>query len=126
MASIFITRGVNEGKYFRLPDEPIVSIGRDDQCTIQLLDPTISRKHLQIRLDDRTGRPLAADYRSANGVKVNGKLIADATPIKDGDQITIGETALVYLADDHPDAESARDAVRRKTEWKRTTLAGDE
>ena len=43
MASLLVMRGVLEGEYFKLPDEPTVSIGRDDECTLQLLDPTISQ-----------------------------------------------------------------------------------
>jgi len=125
MASLLVTKGVLTGQYFRLPDEPIVSVGRDDQCTLQLLDRTISRKHLQILRDEHTGGRRAADYRSANGVEVNGERITVPVPIKDGDQIKIGDTVLTFLEEDHPDAKSAQEVVRRKKEWKRTTLAGD-
>ena len=126
MASILITQGVLDGEYFLLPDEPIVSIGRDDQCTLQLLDRTISRKHLQIRIDEKTGTRLAADYRSANGVEINGEIITVAQPLKDGDQIRIGETTLVFLEQDHPDAKSAREFAHSRSEWKRTTMGGDQ
>ena len=126
MASILITRGVLEGEYFLLPDEPIVSIGRDDQCTLQLLDRTISRKHLQIRIDEKTGARVAADYRSANGVEINGEVINVAHPLKDGDEIKIGETTLVYLEQNHPDAKSAKETAHRRSEWKRTTMGGNE
>jgi pSer/pThr/pTyr-binding forkhead associated (FHA) protein len=122
MASILVTKGVLEGQYLRLPDERIVSIGRDDQCTLQLLDRSVSRKHLQIRLDEASGERIASDYRSANGVVINGNRISGDVTLHDGDQITLGQLTMVYLADDHPDAKSALNAARRKSEWKRSTL----
>jgi pSer/pThr/pTyr-binding forkhead associated (FHA) protein len=121
-----MTQGPLEGTFFRLPDEPVVSVGRDDQCTLQLLDRSISRQHLQIRFDPATGARSAMDYRSANGVVVNGIRIADAVRLVDGDTLTLGETTMVYLEADHPDATTAMDAVRKSREWKRSTLMRDE
>ncbi|MHC5029007.1 MAG: FHA domain-containing protein [Planctomycetota bacterium] len=126
MAALLMTQGPLEGTFFRLPDEPVVSVGRDDQCTLQLLDRSISRQHLQIRFDPATGARSAMDYRSANGVVVNGIRIADAVRLVDGDTLTLGETTMVYLEADHPDATTAMDAVRKSREWKRSTLMRDE
>ena len=125
MASILVTEGVLEGEYFRLPDDAVVSIGRDDQCTLQLLDRSISRKHLQIRFNAGNKQRVAADYRSANGVIINGARITGDVPLIDGDRIVLGETTLVYLEGDHPDAKTAREAVRNSTEWKRSTLMNE-
>ncbi len=125
MASLVVIEGPGAGAHFPLT-EPMVSVGRDDTCTIQILDALVSRKHLQVRLDAALGRHVAADYRSAHGVFVNDKQIALDTPLNDGDRIRIGQTMLMYLAADHADAPSALAAAKKKGEWKRTTLMGGE
>lgn len=125
MASLVIVDGPVQGAHFPLV-EPLVSIGRDDTCTFQILDPLVSRKHLQVRLDAALGKHVAGDYRSAHGVFVNDKQIALDVPLSDGDRIRIGQTTLVYLAADHPDAPAALAAAKKKGEWKRTTLMGRE
>jgi pSer/pThr/pTyr-binding forkhead associated (FHA) protein len=121
MASLVIIEGKQQGSCFVL-SEPLVSLGRDDVCTFQILDEQVSRTHLQVRLNPTTGGHVAADYRSANGVFVNGDQIIMPTALKDGDKIRIGQTTLMYLSSDHPDAQSAMTAAKKKGEWKRVTL----
>lgn len=115
-----------KGSHFPLT-MPLVSFGRDDTCTYQILDALVSRKHLQVRLDDKLGKHVAGDYRSANGVFVNGKQVVLDVPLKDGDRIKIGSTTLIYLAADHADGPAAvAAAAKKKGEWQRSTLMGDE
>lgn len=121
MASLLIVEGVGQGRLIRLA-EPLISIGRDDTCSFQILDPLVSRKHLQIKLDPALGKHFAADYRSAHGVAVNGKTITLDVALNEGDRITIGSTTLVYLEADHTDAASAAAALKKPDEWKRSTL----
>ncbi len=123
MASLVVIEGAAAGAHFPLV-EPLVSVGRDDTCTFQVLDPTVSRKHLQVRLDALLGKHVAGDYRSAHGVFVNGKQIVLDTPLNDGDRIRIGQTTLMYLEADHPDAPTAMAAAKKKGEWKRSTIIG--
>lgn len=125
MASLVIVEGTSVGSHFPLK-EALVSVGRDDECTIQILDAMISRKHLQVRFDASLGKHVAGDYRSAHGVFVNGKQIVLDTSLCDGDKIRIGGTTLMYLVEDHPDASSAAAAAKKKDEWKRTTMLGRE
>jgi pSer/pThr/pTyr-binding forkhead associated (FHA) protein len=121
MATLVVVEGPSEGAQFPLI-EPLVSLGRDDTCTYQVLDPLVSRKHLQVRLDDKLGKHVAGDYRSANGVFVNDKLIVLTTALEDGDRIKIGGTTLVYLAAEYHDAPAALAAAKKLGEWKRSTL----
>lgn len=122
MASLVVIEGQGQGTHFPLT-EPLVSVGREDTCTFQVLDPLVSRKHLQLRLDATLGGYVAADYRSAHGVLVNDKQILLETLLRDGDRIKIGQTTLMYLAVDHPDAPTAIAAAnKKKGEWKRSTL----
>lgn len=121
MASLVVIHGPGEGSLFALGDA-LVSIGRDDECTFQVLDPLVSRKHLQIRMDQTLGKHVAGDYRSGNGVYVNDRQIVLDTALADGDRIRIGQTTLMYLSLDHPDAASAVSAAKKKGEWKRSTI----
>lgn len=125
MASLVVMAGSEQGAQFPLT-EPMVSVGRDDTCTFQVLDPLVSRKHLQVRFDPAAGKHIAGDYRSAHGVFVNDKRIAIDTPLNDGDRIRIGHTTLMYLAADYADAPAAHAAAKKKDEWKKTTRLGDE
>lgn len=125
MASLVVIEGPGQGAHFPLT-EPLVSVGRDDTCTFQVLDPLVSRKHLQIRLDARLKKHVAGDYRSAHGVLVNDKQIALDVPLNDGDKIKLGNTILMYLSTDHADAPAAMAAAKKKDEWKRSTLMGRE
>lgn len=122
MASLVVIEGPGQGAHYPLT-APLVSVGRDDTCTIQVLDPLVSRKHLQIRMDPTLGKHVAADYRSVHGVFLNDKQILLDTMLSEGDRIKIGQTTLMYLGADHPDAASAVAAAnKKKGEWKRSTL----
>ena len=76
MASILINSGQEDERYFPLESHTLIVVGRDDECTVQVLDDQVSRKHLQIRLDSDEEKHYAADYRSANGVFINDNRIA--------------------------------------------------
>jgi pSer/pThr/pTyr-binding forkhead associated (FHA) protein len=123
MASLVVVEGPGSGAHFPL-SEPMVSLGREDTCTFQVLDPLVSRKHLQVKFDQNLGKHVAGDYRSANGVFVNDKQIVLDTALHDGDRIRIGSTTLMYLAMDHADAPAAIAAAKKLGEWKRTTMMG--
>lgn len=122
MASLLIIDPGAPHRYFLLGSHRLILVGRDDQCTVQVLDQQVSRRHLQVKLDDADQRHLAIDYESANGVRVNDTRITEPTPLVDGDRIGIGATTIVYLTADHEDAEQAWEAVRKKDEWKRSTV----
>ncbi len=121
MASLVVIEGPGQAAHFPLT-LPLVSLGRDDTCTFQVLDPLVSRKHLQVKLDPTLGKHIAGDYRSAHGVFINDKQIVLDTVLHDGDIVRIGQTKLMYLSVDHPDAPAALAAAKKKGEWKRTTL----
>ena len=121
MASLVVVDGPAQGTHFPLVD-PLVSVGREDTCTFQLLDPYVSRKHLQVKFDPNLGKHIAGDYRSGNGVFVNEKELLLDVALNDGDRIRIGTSVLVYLSTDHPDAAAALAAAKKSGEWKRSTI----
>ena len=121
MATLVATAGPVEGQSFPLDLSRLISVGRDDQCTIQILDEQVSRRHLQIRFDQDDDRHYAVDMRSANGVYINGTRLTDDRPLDDGDIILIGQSELRYTRDDVTDIDLAIEQFRKKDEWKRGT-----
>jgi hypothetical protein len=71
-------------------------IGRGTDADIRLPDTGVSRKHVDIVLQD--GVALAEDLGSTNGTLVNGRRIS-RQPLSDGDVIRIGHSVLVYRHD---------------------------
>jgi len=59
-------------------------------------------------------------------VYVNGRELLLDIPLNDGDKIKIWQTTLVYLAVDHADASAAMAAAKKKDEWARSTMMGNE
>jgi pSer/pThr/pTyr-binding forkhead associated (FHA) protein len=106
MASLIITSGKHEGNYYPLGRRTNV-IGRDEALPIQVLDQMVSRKHLQIRFDEKTGRYCAFDMKSRNGVYVNNEKITGEVALSDGDVILIGFTTLLFADRDFKDKDSA-------------------
>jgi adenylate cyclase len=74
--------------------------GIDEQRRLVLLDPRISRNHLEIRLDPATDRAYLIDT-STNGTLLNGMLLERAVqvPLRPNDQIRIGDVALTFRSD---------------------------
>lgn len=124
MASLLITREGEPAKRFSLSEHNLVSVGRDDQCTVQVLDEEVSRRHLQVKLDEGSGRHVAVDARSANGVFINGHRIGRDVRLEDGDQIAIGESKILYTLVDDPDAAQIEDVIRRRGQRLRSTITG--
>ena len=53
---------------------------------------------------------------------VNGALISGEAPLRDGDEIHIGATKIVYSEIDYPDAQSAIIGVRPGGQYRRSTI----
>jgi hypothetical protein len=70
-------------------------IGRSLAADVRFDDPTVSRRHAMLHLDQGTARIL--DDRSLNGVFVNGERV-DMRALADGDELTIGRFRLYYLS----------------------------
>ncbi|MCX7410155.1 MAG: FHA domain-containing serine/threonine-protein kinase [Planctomycetales bacterium] len=83
------------GDRFRPLTQNRVTIGRNDNCTIQLNDQSISGRHCEIHFDGT--RWWITDLGSRNGTRVNGVPIKQR-PLKPGDEITIG-SHLTYRLD---------------------------
>jgi len=73
-------------------------MGRSRDCDITLNDPNVSRRHAEIRPDGRGGWTVT-DLRSTNGVKVNGRRIADSAPLEPGDRLALGTADVRFMVD---------------------------
>ena len=113
MATLTVIDGPADGSKFALEQHGLVLIGRDHNCTFQILDPQMSRMHVQIKRNTDSDGHVAIDYQSANGVCVNGKRIEAETPLDDGDVIRIGNTSIIYSFQDDPDAQTITQLLRK-------------
>jgi hypothetical protein len=72
----------------------ITIIGRSLDCNLSIEDPLVSREHARIIIDADGAR--IEDTRSRNGVRVNGFVVRQSTPLRDGDRVRIGTQDLVF------------------------------
>jgi pSer/pThr/pTyr-binding forkhead associated (FHA) protein len=73
--------------------QPISRIGRSFAATLQIEDPSVSRRHAIVV--QRRGSVRILDDRSLNGVLVNGRRVTEAE-LQDGDVIVLGTVVVVY------------------------------
>jgi pSer/pThr/pTyr-binding forkhead associated (FHA) protein len=107
----------DEGKTTVIPvirDE--MTIGRQEGNTIRLTEQNVSRRHA--RLLRQNGVVYVEDLASFTGVKLNGARINAVTPIREGDELHIGDYKIV-LKSDRP-AEAANPASQTKLKSGRT------
>jgi len=121
MPSITVVSGHNQGDYYPLGKGTKV-IGRDEGVPIQIVDELVSRKHVQVRLDDKTSKYYALDMKSANGVLVNGRKITSEIELQDGDEIELGNSKLMFSKQDFKDRESAMSHWRARGQRGKSTL----
>lgn len=121
MASIIVTSGEQKGEYLPL-GRRINVIGRAEALPMQILDDMVSRKHLRIWYDENTKEHSAEDMNSKHGVIINNKKISEITTLREGDQIRIGQTILLYTEKDFDDRESALSHFKKIGERQRPTM----
>jgi ABC transport system ATP-binding/permease protein len=91
----------DEGKTTVVPlarDE--MTIGRLEGNTIRLTERNISRRHA--RLSQQNGALFIEDLTSFTGVRVNGTRIASPTPLREGDEVQIGDYRIVLRGEQQP------------------------
>jgi HD-GYP domain-containing protein (c-di-GMP phosphodiesterase class II) len=97
MATIRVKTGPNKGKNYDLADTPL-TVGREDNQVIQILDQGVSRAHAEIfRLGEMC---FIRDLNSTNGTFVNDVKITEES-LKAGDEMLIGTTILVFEDNAH-------------------------
>ncbi|MFQ5731506.1 MAG: FHA domain-containing protein [Planctomycetaceae bacterium] len=87
-----LIEGLERGRVFSDLSTP-VSIGREDENTIQLNDERVSRFHAKVQ--DDSGRVILTDLDSTNGTRVNGHPV-QMRVLQVGDQVAIGRCLIIY------------------------------
>ncbi len=121
MASILVVSGPSEGLYYPLGKRPTV-IGRDEGCSVQVLDERVSRKHIQIRYEEGRNLYIALDMKSANGLYINGRKIEGDCDLRDNDELQIGNTKILFMDAEFPDKASAMNAYKQRGQRMRPTI----
>lgn len=81
------------------------TIGRSEDCAIQIDDPVFSRQHAQIERHD--GGWIIRDLGSTNGVLKDGQRFAERA-INDGDEVSVGDYWFGFTLDDEDDEDDGR------------------
>ncbi|MFL2993737.1 MAG: FhaA domain-containing protein [Acidimicrobiales bacterium] len=84
---------INENGERLIITEQKLSIGRDTESTMQVVDVEVSRNHAEIRLLNTSF--VLIDLQSTNGTFVNGQRVQEHT-LQNFDQIKIGSTILLF------------------------------
>jgi len=71
-------------------------IGRDPRCEVWVDHSGVSRRHALIRIERGAKHALITDLESTNGTFLEGKRVADATPLTDGNTIKVGSVTLKF------------------------------
>ncbi|MBI5366030.1 MAG: sigma-54-dependent Fis family transcriptional regulator [Planctomycetes bacterium] len=95
MPRLVVKEGYNRGAVFDLASDSL-SIGRDLDNSIQVIDDKVSRTHAKIYREGM--HHVLIDNRSRNGTTVNG-LPIDRRPLKHGDEVRIGDTLFLFLGE---------------------------
>jgi adenylate cyclase len=77
---------------FELRDHASLIVGRAPASDIPVIDPTISRRHAEIALDEGGHAILVRDLGSSNGTFVNGTRVESA-PLAPGDIVAFGKVS---------------------------------
>lgn len=100
--------GVSIGTRYALGDNAIV-LGRGEDCDVRLNDHSVSRRHA--RVENRGDGYWVVDLQSTNGTFVNDVPI-QATALKDGDYLRVGNCIYRYLAGGNVEAEYHEEIYR--------------
>lgn len=83
------------GQEFEL-SEPLVSVGRVEENTIQLSHPSVSSRHAELRLEEGDYR--LVDHNSTNGTRVNDERVNEAK-LRNQDVVMFGNIILTYASE---------------------------
>jgi DNA-binding response OmpR family regulator len=89
--------GSDEPGQFALAASEVL-IGRAPDSTLVINDPLVSRRHARIRSGPAVGyRYILEDLGSRNGTYLNGRRLAEARVLEQGDELRIGSTAFTFV-----------------------------
>jgi serine phosphatase RsbU (regulator of sigma subunit) len=90
-----------------------ITLGRASDCTIPIRDRFLSRHHAEVVFSG--GEWIVRDCGSVNGTLLNGTRLAQPTPLRRGDRIGLGDSEVVFHADEAPSQLIAIDSSSHAT-----------
>ena len=93
--TLIISPGAEGEQKIQIPDTPLV-VGKSSQADLQIDDPTVSKRHFEIR--KTAGGVQLVDLGSRNGTKINGIGVHGAL-LENGCLITFGRTKIRFESD---------------------------
>ena len=93
---LVLHRGNNPPRMFQLPNDQVVSVGRDKVNTLSVADQTLSAQHF--RIVPKEGRFYLVDLQSTNGTLLDGMRISLAE-LKGGAVIHAGQCDFTFRLD---------------------------
>jgi pSer/pThr/pTyr-binding forkhead associated (FHA) protein len=83
------------GRKYRLGEN--TTLGRHEECDLQLVDALVSKQHARITRIDGAYR--VVDLASRNGVFVNGARVQGDAPLRANDRLAIGDHVFLFDPD---------------------------
>jgi hypothetical protein len=127
VAMLLMVEGPSQGKRFYM-EQPMLLVGRDALCDVNVSDRQVSRRHASISLEGE--RYILRDLGSKNGTFVNGQELSGPHVLQDGDEIQIAlccKLAFVAAEATAPVVlEEQAQGLRMDLESKRVWVAGKE
>lgn len=127
---VIVARGTQEERIVALQRRLVVGrecVGVAPAERLVVDDPTVSRNHLELRID-RSGAATLVDT-STNGTRLNGATVmrGEPVPIADGDRIELGGVRLEFRAPGPTELsdEALRETIRELSAGRLTLTAGD-
>lgn len=97
-ASLVYEDSEGERRDLGLDPDGDTTIGRHPQCTLSINQPSVSRRHARLWMED--GRWYVEDLGSSNGTYVNNRRITKQE-LDEGDDLRCGDFKLNYVVEDH-------------------------
>jgi DNA segregation ATPase FtsK/SpoIIIE, S-DNA-T family len=93
LVTVLISGGPCAGERFEL-GEGVYRLGRDPSAEIVIADPSLSRSHLELRID--ASGASASDAGSSNGTALNGRSLRPGSfiTLRENDELEVGRTLL--------------------------------
>jgi len=108
-------------------DQPVLLLGRDEKCDVEIPDRQVSRHHASITVEDDSY--VLRDLNSKNGTFLNGQELDGPRTLRDGDEIQIAYCCkLTFVGADATApvlrGEAGEKGLRLERESKRVWVAG--
>jgi diguanylate cyclase (GGDEF)-like protein len=104
-AVLTTTSGTQTGRVFVIPAGEIVTLGRNEHCSLRFDETSVSGTHARIVLIGNDY--MFADNQATNGSYVNDVRVGEPTRLADGDRIRLGPNCLLRFNLVDEDEEAA-------------------